>query len=239
MILGSRCTRNCRFCVVEKGKPEEVDINEPKNVATAAKTLGLQHIVVTSVTRDDLTDGGAGHFAAVIQRLREALPKSTIEVLIPDFKGDASALNTVIEARPDIINHNIETVADLYSEVRPMADYKQSLTLLARVKNMGDGIISKTGIMVGLGETEAQVLRAMEDLVGVGCDILTIGQYMRPTPAHIRVAEYVHPDQFEKYREIALKKGFKFVASGPFVRSSYHAAEAMRAMEDGNGLSEK
>ena len=231
MILGSVCTRNCRFCDVCKGDPQPVDQGEPENLATAAAQLGLKHTVVTSVTRDDLPDGGAAHFAAVIRALQAKLPRSTVEVLIPDFQGSRDALQTVIDARPDIINHNVETVPSLYSAVRPMASYKQSLELLRRVKTMADGIYSKTGLMVGVGETEDEVLAVMDDLIAVDCDILTIGQYLQPSKAHIDIAEFITPEQFEEYKRIGLKKGFKYVASGPFVRSSYNAIEGMKEME--------
>lgn len=231
MILGDVCTRNCRFCAVCKGRPTPLDPQEPDNVATAAKALGLSHIVVTSVTRDDLPDGGAAHFAQTVRALKEHLPKGTVEVLIPDFRGSLEALQTVIDARPNIINHNIETVPRLYPAVRPMAVYERSLELLQRVKQLDGGIYSKTGIMVGLGETEDEVLAVMDDLIAIGCDLLTIGQYLQPSRDHIEIAEFIHPDQFDAYRRIGLEKGFKYVASGPLVRSSYNAIEGMREME--------
>ena len=181
MILGKTCTRNCRFCAVQKGEPTPIDPGEPSMVATAAQKLGLKHVVVTSVTRDDLADGGASHFAQTITALQKQLPNSTVEVLIPDFEGNLDALKTVIAARPKIINHNIETVPALYETVRPMAVYERSLELLKRVKEYGGGIFSKSGLMVGLGETKEEVLRAMDDLIEHGCDILTIGQYLRPS----------------------------------------------------------
>jgi len=230
MILGDVCTRNCRFCAVCKGRPTPVDPMEPENIATAAQQLGLRHTVITSVTRDDLPDGGASHFAECIRALKERMPDSTVEVLIPDFRGSLAALQTVIDARPEIINHNIETVPRLYPAVRPMAKYERSLELLERVKRQGGGIYSKTGIMVGLGETEDEVLSVMDDLIAVGCDILTIGQYLQPSREHIGIAEFIHPDQFEKYRRTGLEKGFKYVASGPLVRSSYNAIEGMKEM---------
>ena len=230
MILGDVCTRNCRFCAVCKGRPTPVDPMEPENIATAAQQLGLRHTVITSVTRDDLPDGGAAHFAECIRALKERMPDSTVEVLIPDFCGSLAALQTVMDARPEIINHNIETVPRLYPTVRPMAKYERSLELLERVKRLGGGIYSKTGIMVGLGETEDEVLAVMDDLIAVGCDILTIGQYLQPSREHIAIAEFIHPDQFEKYRRIGLEKGFKYVASGPFVRSSYNAIEGMKEL---------
>jgi lipoic acid synthetase len=231
MILGDVCTRNCRFCAVAKGHPTPVDPDEPEHVAEAAQKLGLRHVVVTSVTRDDLPDGGAAHFADVVAAVKKRLPDVTIEVLIPDFLGSLAALQTVIDARPDIINHNIETVPSLYTTVRPMAQYDRSLELLSRVKQYGGGIYSKTGLMVGLGETPDEVCAVMDDLVAIGCDILTIGQYLQPTKAHLPVAAYIHPDQFDEYHRIGLDKRFKYVASGPLVRSSYNAAAGMAEME--------
>ena len=230
MILGNVCTRNCAFCAVPKGNPQPVDANEPENVAAAAKKLGLLHTVVTSVTRDDLADGGAEQFAATVRALKGALPNSTIEVLIPDFKGDLNSLKTVIDSGPDIINHNIETVPSLYSTVRPMAVYERSLELLQKVKANSTGIYSKTGIMVGLGETKEEVLGVMDDLLAAGCDMLTIGQYLQPSKTHLPIYEYITPAQFDEYREAGMRKGFKFIASGPLVRSSYHAAEGMEKM---------
>ena len=230
MILGSVCTRNCAFCKVCGGEPTPVNADEPKAVAKAAKELGLLHTVVTSVTRDDLPDGGAAHFAQAVTALKNALPGSSVEVLIPDFQGDLEALKTVIDSRPDIINHNIETVPSLYSSVRPQAVYERSLELLRRVKQLGGGIYSKTGIMVGLGETKQEMLSVMDDLVAAHCDMLTIGQYLQPSKQHISIAEYVHPDTFEEYRQIALQKGIRYVASAPLVRSSYNAAKGLEEL---------
>ena len=230
LILGDVCTRGCRYCAVSKGAPFPLDPDEPKHVAEAAETLGLKHIVVTSVTRDDLPDGGADHFARTIAALRERLPQSTLEVLIPDFQGDSDALQCVIDAKPDIINHNVETVPALYPVVRPQANYRRSLELLQRVKHAG--LYSKTGFMVGLGETREDVLSLMDDLAAIGCDMLTIGQYLQPSKNHLPVAAFITPEQFDEYKELALAKGIRYVASGPFVRSSYHAAEAMAHMED-------
>jgi lipoic acid synthetase len=229
LILGDVCTRGCRYCAVAKGAPQPLDLDEPQRVAKAAETLGLRHVVVTSVTRDDLPDGGAAQFARTILALRERLPQSTIEVLIPDFQGSEAALNLVIDARADIINHNIETVLPLYPLVRPQADYARSLTLLAHVK--AAGLYSKTGFMVGLGETKQDVITLLDDLAAVNCDMLTIGQYLQPSKTHLPVVAYITPEQFDEYKQIALEKGIRFVASGPFVRSSYHAAEAMASME--------
>ena len=230
LILGDVCTRGCRYCAVTKGAPQPLDQDEPQRVAEASEQLGLRHIVVTSVTRDDLPDGGADHFARTIKALKERLPQSTIEVLIPDFQGSAEALRRAMDAKPDIINHNVETVASLYPVVRPQADYGRSLELLRRVKQAG--LYSKTGFMVGLGETRQDVLALLDDLVAAGCDMLTIGQYLQPSKNHLPVVEFVTPAQFDEYKAIAMQKGIRFVASGPFVRSSYHAAEAMASMEE-------
>lgn len=228
MILGRRCTRNCTFCNVEKNTPDPVDSQEPMHVAQAVTELGLRHVVITSVTRDDLHDGGAGHFAEVIRRIRKADGMVTIEVLIPDFKGNLEALKTVIDADPDIINHNVETVPRLYPEVRPMAVYARSLELLGRVKSINNKIYTKSGIMLGLGETRDEVLKVFDDLRSEDCDFLTIGQYLAPSKHHHPVVEYIHPDIFEKYKEKAQEAGFRYVASGPFVRSSYHAEQALK-----------
>ena len=225
MILGNLCTRNCRFCNVTKGEPSAVDINEPSNIVKAVLALNLKYVVITSVTRDDLPDGGASHFANVITALKEGCRDTKIEVLIPDFQGDNDALKMVIDAKPDIINHNVETVPRLYKDVRPMADYSRSLELLSNVKDASD-IITKSGIMVGLSETFDEVVEVMKSLLEHKCDILTIGQYLAPSKNHIPVFEYVHPDVFAKYKEIGEKMGFKTVVSGPLVRSSYLAEEA-------------
>ena len=228
MILGSVCTRNCRFCNVTPGTPEMVDAGEPERLARAAAELGLRHVVVTSVTRDDLPDGGAGHFAAVIQELRRYVPGATVEVLIPDFKGDPAALQTVLDAAPEIINHNVETVPRLYRDVRPQADYRQSIELLRRVTESGTRAAAKTGLMVGLGETRDEVLSLFDDLREAGCDFLTIGQYLAPSKEHFPVVEYILPEVFDYYRLEAESRGFRFVASAPFVRSSYRAGEALQ-----------
>jgi lipoyl synthase len=225
MILGRVCTRNCTFCNVTKGEPETVDPGEPHKVAIAVEKLKLKHAVITSVTRDDLQDGGAGHFAEVVKEIRKLAKAITIEVLIPDFDGDEAALDKVIASKPDIINHNIETVPGLYSKVRPMAIYERSLALLRTVKDKDNTILTKSGIMLGLGESEAAVIDVMKDLRSVGCDIITIGQYLAPSIDHHPVIEYVHPDMFEKYKLIGMDLGFKNVVSAPLVRSSYHADE--------------
>lgn len=223
MILGETCTRNCAFCNISAGRPAPPDPDEPARLARASAALGLAHVVVTSVTRDDLPDGGAAHFAATIQAVREALPKSTVEVLIPDFQGSATALQTVIDARPTVINHNVETHPALYSRVRPQADYDRSLELLRRVN--AAGLRTKSGFMVGIGETDAQIHEILVDLHEAGCVIVTIGQYMRPSKAHPPVRRYPHPDCFAAYAAFGRELGIPQVFSAPLVRSSYHAAE--------------
>ena len=228
MILGRQCTRNCRFCNVVHGAPEPVDPEEPENLAEAALRLGLKHVVITSVTRDDLPDGGAAHFAACIRAVRATSPDTAVEVLIPDMKGVASSLDIVIAAKPDVFNHNVETVKELYEKVRPEADYDRSLDVLRYAKSAAPDMYVKTGIMVGLGETEAQVCALMDDVLATGCDILTVGQYLRPSSAHVEMKEYISPETFARYKEIAEKKGFRYVASSPLVRSSYRAEEAFR-----------
>ena len=222
LILGETCTRNCRFCNIHSGQTSAPDPTEPQRVAQAAVTLGLRHVVVTSVTRDDLADGGSAQFAAVIRELRQALPQSSVEVLIPDFQGDASALRTVMDAKPDIINHNVETHPALYAQVRPQADYAQSLELLRRVND--GGMTAKSGLMVGLGETDDQVRQVIADLHAAGCSIVTIGQYLPPTSQHHRLDRYVTPEQFDEYAAYGRSLGLRHVFSGPLVRSSYHAA---------------
>lgn len=222
MILGDVCTRSCAFCAIKTGRPVQgLDWDEPNRVARAAKLMDLKHAVITSVNRDERKDGGAPIFADTIHRLREELPGITIEVLIPDFRGVWEALQLVIDARPEVLNHNLETVPRLYRTVRPQAKYHRSLELLKICKEQG--LKTKTGIMVGLGETEEEVLQLMDDVVEVGLDVLTIGQYMQPTKMHHPVIEWIHPDQFLKYKQIGEAKGIGHVESGPLVRSSYHA----------------
>ncbi len=228
MIMGSQCTRNCRFCNVTHGKPSELDINEPMNVAKAVKELNLSHAVITSVTRDDLDDCGAKHFADTINAVKELNPNTTVEVLIPDLKGIKENLDIVINANPHVINHNVETVKYLYDKVRPEAIYERSVDVLKYVKEKAPHILSKTGIMVGLGETDEQVYEVMDDVLAVGCDIFTIGQYLRPSKQHIEIKEYVTPEKFEEYRLKGIEKGFKYIASSPLVRSSYRAEEAIK-----------
>jgi len=225
MILGDLCTRACRFCAVRTGMPTELDLREPERVAEAAEQMGLSHCVVTSVARDDLADGGASIFAETIRAIRKRLPFCTVEVLIPDFQGSETALRTVMDAKPDVLNHNLETVERLSDRVRSKAKYRRSLELLARAKAMRPNIPTKSSIMVGLGETWDEVLQTMDDLRAVGCDIMTIGQYLQPTKQHLRVERYYTPDEFAKLKEEGLKRGFSHVESGPLVRSSYHAHE--------------
>ena len=227
MILGKFCTRNCTFCNVQKNRPTPVDPDEPLHVAQAVKELNLRHVVITSVTRDDLSDGGAGHFAKVVNEIKRLDSNVAVEVLIPDFRGDKNALAIVVEAKPKILNHNVETVPRLYPEVRPMAVYKRSLELLANVKEMDGGMLTKSGIMLGLGEKEDEVIELFKGLREVRCDLLTVGQYLAPSKSHHPVVEYVHPDVFEEYKEKALKMGFRHVASAPLVRSSYLADKAL------------
>ena len=230
LIMGSRCTRNCRFCSVAPGPPEPLDPQEPARVAEAAARMGLRYAVVTSVTRDDLPDGGAAHFAATIRELRRLIPGTRVEVLIPDFQGDRSALLTVLAARPDVLNHNIESVPRLYPQVRPQADYLRSLALLKRAREFDAGIATKSGLMLGLGEEAQEVRRSLQDLRAADCRILTLGQYLQPSPEHLPVIRYVTPEEFEDWRTSALQMGFAEVASGPFVRSSYHAKESFNAL---------
>jgi len=223
MILGNTCTRNCRFCAVESGRPLPVDPDEPDKVSQAVKLMGLKYAVVTSVTRDDLPDGGAAVWAETIREIRRQNSGCKIEVLIPDFRGDISALETVLNAEPDILGHNLETVRSLYPVARPQVDYDRSLRIISESKKRG--AVTKTGIMVGLGETREQILVLMEDALSAGCDILTIGQYLQPTKNHLPVERYIMPDEFELYRQDGIRLGFRAVYSGPLVRSSFHAAE--------------
>jgi len=224
MILGNVCTRNCRFCAVSKGIPGSPDPKEPENISRAVHVLKLRHAVITSVTRDDLDDGGASHFVDVVRELRKNCPDTTIELLIPDLNGNWKALERIVREHPDVLNHNVETVPSLYVSVRPGATYERSIGLLRRVKEIDSSIITKSGIMVGLGEDEDEVKSVIDDLIGAGCRMLTIGQYLQPSHKHLPVVEYITPEQFESYRIFALERGFSFVASGPLVRSSYHAA---------------
>lgn len=233
MILGDTCTRKCRFCSVGKGVPKAVDPEEPAHITEAVKMLGLKHAVITSVTRDDLPDGGAGQFAAVIGLLRHEFPELAVEVLTPDFGGSEDALRVVVETGPHIFNHNLETVPRLYPTVRPQAVYRRSLDMLQKAKGMRANVRTKSGIMVGLGEREDEVLSLMRDLREAGCDILTVGQYLRPMKENIEVAEYVRPEVFERYAEAARGYGFLSVASSSFVRSSYNAGEIFEKISAG------
>jgi lipoyl synthase len=225
MILGAICTRACTFCNVATGRPDQLDLHEPQRVGEAVAALGLNHIVVTSVDRDDLEDGGAGHFAQTIAAIRAAAPATTIEVLVPDFLRKNGAIETVVAAKPDVLNHNLETVPRLYGEVRPGARYFHSLRLLDHAKRLDPTLFTKSGLMVGLGEARAEVLQVMDDLREAQVDFLTIGQYLQPTPKHHPVAGFVTPDEFEGYRRLALGKGFLMVSASPLTRSSYHAGE--------------
>ena len=225
MIMGDTCTRACAFCNVKTGLPGPLDLREPANVADAVARLGLKHVVITSVDRDDLADGGAAHFAAVIGAIRAATPATTIEILTPDFLRKPGALEVVVAARPDVFNHNLETVPGLYLAIRPGARYFHSLRLLQRVKELDPTMFTKSGIMVGLGEEREQVLQLMDDLRSADVDFLTIGQYLQPTRKHAEVKRYVRPEQFQSYARIARTKGFLLVSSSPLTRSSYHADE--------------
>ena len=230
MILGDICTRNCAFCGCQKGKPTALDPNEPTNVARAAQKLGLKHCVVTSVTRDDLDDGGASHFVRAIREIRELNPGTTVEVLTPDFRGDAAALRAVVAARPDVFNHNVETVPRLYPNVRPGADYETSLRLLRLAKEIEPAIITKSGLMVGLSETLSEVEDVLSDLASIGLDAVTIGQYMQPSRDNVAVSEYYEPRAFDDLIERGESLGIRHVLAGPLVRSSYNAAELMDKM---------
>jgi len=228
MIAGDRCTRACGFCAVTTAKPFALEEDEPQRVAEAVMRMKLKHIVITAVARDDLKDGGAHHFARVITAIQKMDSSIIIEVLVPDFHADDSCIQTVLDAGPDIYNHNMETVERLTPVVRSRAKYRTSLQVLRRAKELssrGRGIVTKSGIMLGLGETEPEIFQTMDDLREAGCQVLTMGQYLRPTPNHLPVVEFVTPEQFDLYGEIARKKGFEHVASGPLVRSSYHAAD--------------
>ena len=225
MILGRNCTRNCTFCNVTRQKPDKVDPTEPENVANAVVKLKLKHAVITSVTRDDLEDQGANQFARVVEQIRKLAPHVSVELLIPDMQGNKELIDIILNSEPNILNHNVETVPELYDRVRPMAVFERSLELLDYVKKTKPHMKTKSGMMLGLGETKEQVLNVFKRLREVDCDMLTLGQYLQPTKAHIPVVEYVTPGQFEEYKEIALSVGFKKVASAPLVRSSYYAED--------------
>lgn len=230
MLLGDTCTRHCRFCAVASGRPTSLDPLEPYRVAEAAARLGLRHVVVTSVARDDLPDGGAAQFAATIRAIRRRLPGATVEVLIPDFGGSVRALETVVAARPDVLAHNVETVPRLYPTIQPRKDYRRALGVLAYAH--WAGLQTKSGLILGMGETRGEVVAVLEDLRRVGCDVITLGQYLQPTDRHLEVAEYIHPVEFEWYREVALALGFREVAAGPLVRSSYRAGELLEIVSN-------
>jgi len=226
MILGTNCTRNCTFCNVSHGKPQPVDEEEPARIAKAVQKLILRYAVITSVTRDDLSDGGARHFANVVHAIHKASPETVVETLIPDLPE----IKVLAEEKPAVISHNIETVKSLYAAVRPEADYSKSLEILYNIKQQNPGILSKSGIMLGLGETHEELLEAFDDLLNAGCELLTIGQYLPPSKKHYPLQAYIEPDVFSEYGEIAKQKGFRYVASAPFVRSSYKAEEAVRSI---------
>lgn len=225
LILGSNCTRSCRFCAVSSGSPTPLDPEEPERVAEAAEKMKLNYVVVTSVTRDDLADGGADHFAATIAAIRIKIPEAMIEVLIPDFQGNPEALQSVVTAAPDVLNHNLETVPRLYPKVRPQAVYLRSLELLKRAKTWSADLQTKSGLMLGLGESREEIQRTLKDLLNAGCNMLTLGQYLQPTANHLPVQRFIPPEEFDDWKQDALQMGFTQVASGPLVRSSYHAKE--------------
>ena len=232
MILGSVCTRNCRFCNVATGRPLPPDPDEPDNVALAAKKLGLRHVVLTCSTRDDLADGGAEQFSKTVRAVRRECPGATVETLISDMKFNTDALDIVIASHPDVLNHNVETVKELQKAVSPQAGYERSLGVLRYCKEKDSSLLTKTGFMVGLGETEEQISVLMDDILATGCDILTIGQYLQPSPEHYPLARYATPEDFARYNELALSKGFRHVASAPLARSSYRAWEVMEDVHD-------
>lgn len=225
LILGNICTRNCRFCNVTKGNPLPPDPKEPNRVAEAVRRLGLKHVVITSVTRDDLKDFGANHFVRTIEEVKKLNPNIKVEVLIPDFQGSDECIRKIVDTSPDIIGHNLETIPRLYPSVRPKASYKTSLKVLEKIKKLNPNIFTKSGIMVGLGEKDEEIFQVMKDLRSANCDIFTVGQYLRPSKKHLEVREYVKPEKFEEYKEKAYQLGFLYVVSGPFVRSSFMASE--------------
>lgn len=237
MILGSVCTRACAFCNIKTGRPDLLDPHEPERVAEAAAKLGLKHIVITSVDRDDLDDGGASHFAAVIRAIRKATTDTTIEILTPDFQKKEKALEIVVEARPDVYNHNVETVPSLYKTIRPGARYYHSINLLDRVKQLDPSIFTKSGMMVGLGETKEEVAQVMDDLRAGNVDFITIGQYLQPTPKHAEVKRYVEPVEFQYMEQLARSKGFLMVSASPLTRSSYHAGDDFEKLKAARMLS--
>jgi lipoyl synthase len=230
MILGNICTRQCRFCAVEHGHPEPINFDEPVAIALTARKLNLKHVVITTVTRDDLPDGGAGQFVATINAIHQELPAASIEVLISDLKGQSEPLIKIMQARPDIINHNIETVPRLYKSVRPQASYSRSLQILKWIGMGEGGIVSKSGLMLGLGETFEEIVEVLHDLREADCDIVTLGQYLNPSPKHVPIERFVHPDEFKKLEKIGLEMGFLAVNAGPLVRSSYNASHTYKSI---------
>jgi len=230
LVLGNLCTRNCRYCAIAHGLPTELDLQEPERVSRAVQAMGLRHAVITSVNRDDLADGGAGIFAATIQKIHAYTPECTVEVLIPDYKGDAAALQRTLEAGPEILGHNIESVPRVFRVVRHGGDYGRSLELLRRVKEWGYTSFTKSGVILGMGETWDELLQTMTDLRSVDCDILTLGQYLRPGSDYHPIDRYYTPDEFAELKRVGLEMGFKYVESGPLVRSSYHADEQAQAV---------
>jgi lipoic acid synthetase len=237
MIAGDRCTRACGFCAVTTAKPFALESDEPERVAEAVRRMRLKHVVITAVARDDLLDGGAAHFARTIEALRTRDQELVIEILVPDFNGREASLQTVLEAKPDIFNHNLETVERLTPAVRSRAKYQLSLAVLQKAQLLDPAVVTKSGLMLGLGETEPELFQAMDDLRAANVQVLTLGQYLRPTPKHLPVVEYIHPEAFAFYREVAEKKGFAYVAAGPLVRSSYHAADFNPGKRRPNGPS--
>lgn len=235
MILGNVCTRNCRFCGVAKGIPLSVDMDEPRRIGEAARMLGLRHVVVTSVTRDDLEDGGASQFTRTVEQIHISLPDATVEVLIPDFKGNIESLKTILNCNVDILNHNVETIPRLYKHVRPEADFERSLSVLKNAKSMCVGVTIKSGLMVGLGEKFDEVVTVLERLHEIGCDVITIGQYLAPSRQSYPVLEFVLPETFDAYREAAMNIGIPQVSAGAFVRSSFNAEEMMAELRGENG----
>jgi lipoic acid synthetase len=229
--MGSRCTRSCRFCSVPQGNLEPPDPEEAARVAGVSKEMGLKYVVITSVTRDDLADGGAGIFAETIKEIRQQIPDASVEVLIPDFQGSKKALYTVLHANPDVLNHNIETVVRLYPRVRPQANYRRSLHLIQRAHEYNPDLATKSGLMLGLGEVSDEIEKTLADMLQAGCRILTLGQYLQPSKNHLAVERFIPPQEFEDWRKKALKMGFAEVASGPFVRSSYHAKELFQEVK--------
>ncbi|MFB0505350.1 MAG: lipoyl synthase [Thermodesulfobacteriota bacterium] len=228
MIMGNVCTRNCRFCAVTHGTPARLDEGEPERVASASQQLGLRYVVITSVTRDDLEDGGAMHFANTVGAIKECRPNTLVELLVPDFLENSSSLDIILSTSPDVLNHNVETIPRLYPRVRPQAGYHRSLDLLQRVRSRNASMLTKSGLMLGLGERKSEVIGVMQDLLDVGCRLLTLGQYLQPSKQHHPVIRYLHPEEFDGYKALGEGMGFLEVASGPFVRSSFRAAQMYR-----------